>query len=216
MADVKEAYTSTKKIYDDILTQNKWWSKLYIKIFWGGIDDREIAKAVLDYIPNDFSGSLLDVPVGTAIFTKEKYEELNLARIYGIDYSSDMLEQAKYRLEGLNNVKLIQGDVSNLEFDDSSFDVVLCMNGLHVFSDKEKAYSEIYRVLKSGGLFIACLYVRGEYKLTDFVVSNILSKKGWFTAPFDNKNELEDRLNVVYSETEIVYDKAMAYFCCVK
>lgn len=216
MADVKEAYNSTKNIYDDILTQNKWWSKLYIKIFWGGVDDNEIAKAVLDYIPNDFRGSLLDIPVGTAIFTDTKYKELKSARIYGVDYSSDMLEQAKYRLGGQKNIKLIQGDVSNLEFDDSSFDIVLCMNGLHVFPDKDKAYSEIYRVLKPGGSFIACLYVSGEYKLTDFVVNNILSKKGWFTGPFDNKSELEDRLNAVYSETEIVYDKAMAYFRCVK
>ncbi len=216
MADVKKAYKSTTNIYDDILTQNKWWSRLYIKIFWGGIDDREIAKALLDYIPNDFRGSLLDVPIGTAIFTKEKYEELHLARIYGVDYSDDMLEQAKYRLEGIKNVKLIQGDVHNLDFDDESFDIVLCMNGLHVFPDKDKAYSEIYRVLKPGGLFIACLYVSEEYKLTDFVVNNILCKKGWFTGPFDNKNELEDRLNDVYSESEIVFDKAMAYFRCVK
>lgn len=35
MADkIKEAYQSLKNIYDDVLTQNNFLSRLYIKIFW--------------------------------------------------------------------------------------------------------------------------------------------------------------------------------------
>lgn len=32
-------------------------------IFWGWVDDNGIARKVLSYIPDDFSGQLLDVPV---------------------------------------------------------------------------------------------------------------------------------------------------------
>lgn len=73
MADkIQHAYHDSKNIYDDVLTQRSFLSKLYIKLFWSGTDDNEIARKVLAYIPDDFSGVLLDVPVGTAVFTREK------------------------------------------------------------------------------------------------------------------------------------------------
>ena len=46
-----------------------------------------------------------------------------------------MLEQAesRFRGAGIKNIKTIQGDVGALPFEGESFDIVLCMNGLHVF-----------------------------------------------------------------------------------
>ena len=76
---IKDAYKSSKDIYDDVLTKDKWWSKLYIDLIWGGVDDNEIASELLRYIPDDFSGKLLDVPAGTAVFTHEKYSLLKNA-----------------------------------------------------------------------------------------------------------------------------------------
>ena len=82
MADkIKKSYKFSKSFYDDAITQGKWWSKLYFKLLWGGVDDNEIARRVLSWIPDDFSGKLLDVPVGTAVFTKDKYRRLTKADI---------------------------------------------------------------------------------------------------------------------------------------
>jgi len=68
MADkIKKSYKFSKSFYDDAITQGKWWSKLYFKLLWGGVDDNEIARQVLGWIPDDFSGKLLDIPVGTAV-----------------------------------------------------------------------------------------------------------------------------------------------------
>ena len=66
-------------------------------IFWGGVDDNEIARKVLSYIPDDFSGKLLDVPVGTGVFTAAKYAVMDGAEITCLDYSVDMLDQARER-----------------------------------------------------------------------------------------------------------------------
>lgn len=41
---VKDAYESSKNIYDDVLTQSNIFSRLYIKLFWNGTDDNVIAK----------------------------------------------------------------------------------------------------------------------------------------------------------------------------
>ena len=217
MADkIQDAYESSKNIYDGVLTQGNFFSRMYIKLFWSGTDDNEIARKVLSYIPDDFSGKLLDVPVGTAVFTQRKWSSLKNAHITCLDYSTDMLEQAKRRLDGQAHINFIQGDVGNLQMDDESFDIVLSMNGFHAFPDKQKAFSETCRVLKSGGDVIACVYIRGKSKRTDWLVKNILAKKGWFTPPFQTEEELKNTLQKMYKEVELHVDGSMAYFHCVK
>ena len=42
-----------------------------MRLIWNE-DVNLLARKVLDFIPNDFLGRLLDVPVGTAVFTAEK------------------------------------------------------------------------------------------------------------------------------------------------
>ena len=217
MADkIQDAYESSKNIYDGVLTQGNFFSRMYIKLFWSGTDDNEIARKVLSYIPDDFSGKLLDVPVGTAVFTQRKWSSLKNAHITCLDYSTDMLEQAKRRLDGKAHINFIQGDVGNLQMDDESFDIVLSMNGFHAFPDKQKAFRETCRVLKSGGDFIACFYIRGKSKRTDWLVKNILAKRGWFTPPFQTEEELKNTLQKMYKEVELHVDGSMAYFHCVK
>ena len=66
---IQESYRQSRNIYDDVLTRSTWWSRLYMDIFWGGVDDNEIARKVLSYLPDDFSGKLLEVPVGTGVLT---------------------------------------------------------------------------------------------------------------------------------------------------
>lgn len=217
MADkIQDAYESSKNIYDGILTQGNFFSRMYIKLFWSGTDDNEIARKVLSYIPDDFSGKLLDVPVGTAVFTQRKWSSLKNAHITCLDYSTDMLEQAKRRFDGQAHINFIQGDVGNLQMDDESFDIVLSMNGFHAFPDKQKAFRETCRVLKSDGDFIACFYIKGKSKKTDRLVKNILAKKGWFTPPFQTEEELKNTLQKMYKEVELHIDGSMAYFHCVK
>ncbi|MDD3341220.1 MAG: class I SAM-dependent methyltransferase [Bacilli bacterium] len=209
---IKDSYHSSKDIYDSVLTQDKWWSKLYIRLFWSGVDDKEIAKKVLNYIPNDFNGTLLDVPVGTGVFTLPKYTLLTNAKIYGLDYSNDMLKKAKEKFSSLNNVTLMQGDVGKLPFPDKNFDIVMSMNGFHAFPDIDKAYEEIFRVLKSNGLFIACYYIKGESIVTDSLVNLFLSKKGWFTPPFETSDMVKSRLEKMYTDIEMQCEGSMIYF----
>lgn len=217
MADkIKNAYKSSKNIYDDVMTQGSIFSKLYIKFFWSGTEDNEIARRILGCIPDDFSGTLLDVPVGTAVFTEKKWAKLKNSKITCLDYSADMLSQAKARLGKYSHIDFIQGDVGDLPMSDECFDMVLSMNGFHAFPDKEKAFSETFRVLKTGGEFIACFYIKGKSKITDWLVKNILSKKGWFTPPFQTEDELKGTLKKYYKDIDINTDGSIVYFRCKK
>lgn len=95
---IQTAYEASKNIYDDVLTQGNLFSRLYIRLFWSGTDDRKIARRVLSYIPGDFSGTLLDV-------TERKWARLKNARITCLDYSIDMLAQAEKRLRGYSHIQ---------------------------------------------------------------------------------------------------------------
>lgn len=215
---IMASYRQTRNIYDDVLTRSTWWSRLYMNLFWGGVDDNEIARKVLGYIPDTFRGSLLDVPVGTGVFTYEKYGIIKDADVICLDYSEDMLLQAekRFKANSLRHVRTKQGDVGALPFNDGQFDVVLSMNGFHAFPDKERAYSEVNRVLKTGGAFIACFYVRGESRISDWLVNTILSRKGWFTPPFETAGQLRERLKGDYEIQEFHLDGSMVYFKATK
>ena len=213
---IKSAYHTFKNIYDDVLTQGSVFSRLYIRFFWSGTDDNEIAEKVLSYIPDDFDGRLLDVPVGTAVFTEKKWKGLKKAEIICLDYSEDMLDKAKGRLNYYDNISFVQGDVGNLPFEDASFNTVLSMNGFHAFPDKKKAFLETNRVLKQGGSFIGCFYIKGKSKRTDWLVRRILTKKGWFTPPFLTEESLHNVLHKLYSEVECHIDGSIAFFKCKK
>ena len=217
MADkIQKAYQDSKNIYDDVLTQGNILSKLYINFFWSGTDDNEIARKVLSYIPDDFHGKLLDVPVRTAVFTYKKWGMLQNADITCLDYSEDMIEQARDRMKDYSHVSCVQGDVGNLPLEDESCDIVISMNGFHAFPDKKKAFKETWRVLKPGGKFIACFYIKGEKKITDWLVKNVLSKKGWFTPPFPTQEQLMNILNKLYKNIDFHVEGSMVYFSAVK
>ena len=215
---IQDSYRQSRNIYDDVLTRSTWWSRVYMDLFWGGVDDNEIARKVLSYIPDNFAGKLLDVPVGTGVFTAAKYARMLRADIIGLDYSQDMLKQARvrFREERIGNCRLIQGDVGALPFADSTFDIVLSMNGFHAFPDKEKAYSEVNRVLKPGGRLVGCFCIRGESCRTDWLMKRILSRKGWFTPPFETFDSLMERLAAGYRLDEYHKDGSIVYFAVTK
>ncbi len=213
---VKGAYHASKDIYDTVLTRGNFLSRAYMDFFWSGTDDNEVARKVLSYIPDDFAGTLLDVPVGTAVFTEKKWKKLSGAKIICLDYSEDMLEKAGLRLGECSHVTLMQGDVAKLPVLDNSCDIVLSMNGFHAFPDKNKAFRETHRVLKDGGMFVACFYIKGECARTDRLVHRILSKKGWFTPPFPTRDQLLDILHRLYRDVEYHLDGSIVYFKCIK
>lgn len=213
---IREAYRRAQPVYDRVLTQQSVWARLYIKLFWGGVDDLKLAEQVLAYVPPDFDGRLLDIPVGTAVFTEKAWRARPRASITGIDVSPAMLEQAAQRLADCPHVTLRTGDVTRLPLPDGSVDVVVSMNGLHAFPDKPRALTEINRVLRCGGLFVGSTYVRGASRITDALVRRVLAPKGWFTPPFMTLEELRAQLSARYPKVALHTEGAMAVWACRK
>lgn len=77
----------------------------------------------------------------------------NEGNAVGADFSIEMLEVARKRIDesGLQNVEIVHADVTNLPFEENSFDVATMAFGLRNISEKEKVFKEVFRVLKRGG-----------------------------------------------------------------
>ena len=217
--EIKNAYRSLGKdatFYDGMITCSTLPGKAVCALVWSmnkEKNDRYLELA-LSTIPEDFSGKLLEVPVGTGVLTMPVYRTLPKADVTCLDYSPDMMAQAKRRAP--DNVRFVQGDVGKLPFEDDSFDVVLSLNGFHAFPDKEAAYDETFRVLKPGGVFCGCFYVAGENKRTDWFIQKLYTPKGFFTPPYETAASLRNRLAEMYQQTEVQTVEAMVCFCCRK
>ena len=221
--DIMASYKQLGKIgtmYDGIITRSTLLGKLMDSIIWG-LDKEHAEKWINDAlspIPENFSGRLLEVPVGTGVLTMPLYKNIPKASITCLDYSADMMKNAEKRVEAMNieNVSFVQGDVGELPFKNESFDIVLSLNGFHAFPDKDAAFRETCRVLKLGGIFCGCFYIKDEFSRTDLFVKNMYVPKGFFTPPFETKESLQKRLEKLYSEVSVDTVNAEGVFCCVK
>ena len=219
---IRQAYkfTGSNNLYDGMITCSTILGRLICRIVWD-MDQNDCVNYLnqaLSGIPADFSGKLLEVPVGTGILTMPVYHTLPEADITCLDYSANMMAQAQDKAAHLNlsNVSFIQGDVGNLPFPNDSFDIVLSLNGFHAFPDKEAAYRETFRVLKPGGFFCGCFYIADENKRTDWFIRHLYTPKGFFTPPFETTESLKTRLENMYRSVKFFTLQSIASFTCQK
>ncbi len=76
--------------------------------------------------------------------------------VFGLDISQGMIEKSRKTAEklGVKNVEFICSELENIPVADNTVDVVISNCTINHASDKEKVWSEIYRVLKKGGGFV--------------------------------------------------------------
>lgn len=68
-----------------------------------------------------------------------------------------MFEYAEYETFDIdaNVIPTHVGDIREMDFPDETFDMIICHSVIeHVLKDRDKAYSEVIRVLKKGGVAV--------------------------------------------------------------
>jgi len=75
-------------------------------------------------------------------------------KVIGIDMTEEMLAKSRSAASklGLSNVEFREGLAEKLPVEDGWADVVICNGVINLCADKKGAFSEIYRVLRPGGL----------------------------------------------------------------
>lgn len=104
------------------------------------------------------SGAGNDVFVARSIVGDE-------GKVIGLDMTEEMIDKANKnnaRL-GYKNVEFKLGDIEQMPFEKNIADVVVSNCVLNLVPDKQKAFSEIYRILKPGAHFcVSDIVIQGE------------------------------------------------------
>ena len=76
--------------------------------------------------------------------------------MFGFDISPELINQAtKEWSEYADSINFQVGDAESLDLEDNSVDICFYGGVLHHFPNKQKVYSECFRILKTSGKFIA-------------------------------------------------------------
>lgn len=172
-----------------------------------------------DYVLDLGSGAGNDCFVARAIVG-------DTGSVTGLDMTEPMIEKAREncRKLGYDNIEFVPGDIEQMPFESSRFDVVISNCVLNLVPDKSKAFSEIFRVLKPGGHFCvsdvvikgnlpdklkkdAEMYagcVSGAIDMEHYI--NIIKKSGFSNIMIHKQKEIrlpDSLLSEYFSESEI-------------
>lgn len=138
----------------------------------------EIYNILIDSIPfyRNMPIKILDIGCGTGTFAKIIKESFPYAKITCLDFSSNMINIAKSKLEKYDDdINFLVSDFNDLDIK-NEFDVVVSSFALHHIqqdSEKLKLYEKIYESLKQNGVFLTADIVLGVNKY----IKNLYEKK---------------------------------------
>ena len=74
-------------------------------------------------------------------------------RVIGVDMTAEMLDRARENAKkgGYSNVEFREGEIENLPLEDNAVDVIISNCVINLSPQKERVFSEAFRVLKPGG-----------------------------------------------------------------
>lgn len=119
---------------------------------------------------------ILEVAAGTGVVTRRLSEQFGPdVALVATDLNQAMLDQAM-AIGSKHPVDWRQADAMQLPFPDESFDAVICQFGAMFFPDKAKAFAEMRRVLRPGGVLLFNVWDRiEENELPNLVTQTLAS-----------------------------------------
>lgn len=124
---------------------------------------------------NPQSLNLLDIGCGAGNYTLKMLSKLPKLNCTLVDLSKPMLDKAYERVskETNNKVKIIQGDIREVDLENNHYDIILAGAVLHHLRDDadwEFVFTKLFNVLKEGGcLMISDLITQDTEVLTNYV-----------------------------------------------
>ncbi|WP_409200823.1 class I SAM-dependent methyltransferase [Methanobrevibacter sp. DSM 116169] len=148
----------------------------------------EMAVWASSYLKINDNDYILDIGCGGGVNLQRFVKKANKGKVCGIDYSDISVEKSRKLNEdaivkGLVDVQ--EASVSNLPYQDNTFDIVTAFETVYFWPDFLNDLKEVNRVLKPGGTLLICneAYIEDEdsiekyQELVDLLDMKIFSKE---------------------------------------
>ncbi|MBN1221784.1 MAG: methyltransferase domain-containing protein [Candidatus Aminicenantes bacterium] len=125
------------------------------------------ALTLLEHIRLRPNIKVLDIGFGSGFPLLELAQSLGPScTVYGLDPCAAAHDRVRLKIKvfDIKNVKLIVGDASAMDFDDSTFDLIVSNLGVNNFSDPQKIFDECFRVAKPGAQIALTTNPKGHMK----------------------------------------------------
>ena len=104
-------------------------------------------------------GSVLEIGCGRGVALPVLFDRLEPTELVGVDLDVALLAEAQARVWRTGtDATLVEGDVRDLPFETSRFDLVIdfgtCYHASDTMEGRRAALNEVSRVLRDGGLFV--------------------------------------------------------------
>lgn len=113
----------------------------------------------LSHLPVIHPGEITDLGCGGGRNAGELLDRYSGANVTAVDYSELSVEKAsEYNQKAIDSGRCTvrQGDVSALDLPSGQYDLATAFETIYFWPRLEKCFSQVYRVLKPGGLFLIC------------------------------------------------------------
>ena len=170
--------------------------------------EREL-KLMLEWLEPQPQHTLLDAACSAGLYARTLLEHEPSLTIHALDFSLPFLKKAKQLAD--YPLTLVHADVSDLPYQNESFDTLVCGGSLNEFLDLPKVIEEFARVLKPGGK-LWLMYIKRAEGFWGKRVQALLRLSGIHFISPDKLEELclSTNLNLVKAQHRSVV--AMALF----
>lgn len=174
---------------------------------------------------NNDNGRILDLGAGTGLLTEKVIKKYPNAEYTLVDIADGMLEVAKERFKGRDNINFKVEDYRN-GINGGKYDAIISSMSIHHLdsNEKKRLYKNIFNSLKEGGVFVNADQVKGEdYQSEEIVKGYQLSyiencslsreekDKTYERIGLDKMDKMSDQINML---KEVGFKSADVYYKC--
>lgn len=201
----------SKNIFQNTCKPEGAAGKLVVAMMNSG--HKKVALWGLSFLSIEPTAHVLDIGCGGGANVERLLVRCPQGNVKGIDYSEVSVEASakKNAFEIANGrCEILQGNVTQLPFADEAFQVVTAFETVYFWPDLSTSFAQVFRVLRSGGLFMICNESDGE-NTADEKWTKIINGMRIYS-----ESELEHiLLSVGFSKISIHRDRNKHWLCVI-